>query len=26
MVGGILIAIYAFAMMISSLPRGEPQH
>jgi len=26
MVGGILIAVYAFAMMISPLPRGEPQH
>ncbi len=25
-VGGILIAVYGFAMMISPLPRGEPQH
>src|ERR1700741_3399571 len=25
-VGGILIAVYAFAMMISPLPRGEPLH
>ena len=24
--GGILIAVYGFAMMISPLPRGEPQH
>ena len=25
-VGGILIAVYGFAMMISPLPQGEPQH
>ena len=25
-VGGILIALYGFAMMTSPLPRGEPQH
>ncbi len=25
-VGGILIAVYGFAMMISPPPRGEPQH
>ena len=25
-VGGILIAIYGFAMMISPLPQGDPQH
>jgi TRAP-type C4-dicarboxylate transport system permease small subunit len=25
-VGGILIAIYGFAMMISPLPHGDPQH
>ena len=25
-VGGILIAVYGFAMMISPLPRGEAQH
>jgi TRAP-type C4-dicarboxylate transport system permease small subunit len=25
-VGGILIAIYGFAMMIGPLPQGEPQH
>ena len=25
-VGGILIALYGLAMMISPLPRGEPQH
>jgi TRAP-type C4-dicarboxylate transport system permease small subunit len=25
-VGGILIAVYGFAVMISPLPRGEPQH
>jgi TRAP-type C4-dicarboxylate transport system permease small subunit len=25
-VGGILIAIYGFAVMISPLPEGEPQH
>jgi TRAP-type C4-dicarboxylate transport system permease small subunit len=25
-VGGILIAVYGFAMMISPLPREEPQH
>jgi TRAP-type C4-dicarboxylate transport system permease small subunit len=25
-VGGILIAVYGFAMMISPLPRGETQH
>ena len=25
-VGGILIAVYGFAMMISPLPRGEPPH
>ena len=25
-VGGILIAVYALAMMISPLPQGEPQH
>jgi hypothetical protein len=25
-VGGILIAVYGFATMISPLPRGEPQH
>jgi TRAP-type C4-dicarboxylate transport system permease small subunit len=24
--GGILIAVYGFAMMISPLPQGEPQH
>ena len=25
-VGGILIAVYGFAMMISPLPHGDPQH
>jgi TRAP-type C4-dicarboxylate transport system permease small subunit len=25
-VGGLLIAVYGFAMMISPLPQGEPQH
>jgi TRAP-type C4-dicarboxylate transport system permease small subunit len=25
-VGGILIAVYGFAMMISPRPQGEPQH
>jgi TRAP-type C4-dicarboxylate transport system permease small subunit len=25
-VGGILIAIYGFAMMVSPLPHGDPQH
>jgi TRAP-type C4-dicarboxylate transport system permease small subunit len=25
-VGGVLIAVYGFAMMISPLPQGEPQH
>ena len=25
-VGGILIAVYGFAMMISPLPQGEPKH
>jgi TRAP-type C4-dicarboxylate transport system permease small subunit len=25
-VGGILIAVYGFAMMISPLPQGEPRH
>ena len=25
-VGGILIAVYGIAMMISPLPQGEPQH
>jgi len=25
-VGGILIAVYGLAMMISPLPQGEPQH
>lgn len=25
-VGGILIAVYGFAMMLSPLPQGEPQH
>jgi TRAP-type C4-dicarboxylate transport system permease small subunit len=25
-VGGILIAVYGFAMMILPLPQGEPQH
>jgi TRAP-type C4-dicarboxylate transport system permease small subunit len=25
-VGGILIAVYGFTMMISPLPQGEPQH
>jgi TRAP-type C4-dicarboxylate transport system permease small subunit len=25
-VGGVLIAVYGLAMMISPLPRGEPQH
>jgi TRAP-type C4-dicarboxylate transport system permease small subunit len=25
-VGGILIAVYGFAMMVSPLPQGEPQH
>src|SRR3954471_20102972 len=25
-VGGVLIAVYGFAMMISALPHGEPQH
>jgi len=25
-VGGILIAVYGFAMMISPVPQGEPQH
>ena len=25
-IGGILIAVYGFAMMISPLPQGEPQH
>jgi TRAP-type C4-dicarboxylate transport system permease small subunit len=25
-IGGILIVVYGFAMMISPLPRGEPQH
>ena len=25
-VGGMLIAVYGFSMMISPLPRGEPQH
>ena len=25
-VGGILIAVYGFAMMMSPLPQGEPQH
>jgi TRAP-type C4-dicarboxylate transport system permease small subunit len=24
--GGVLIAVYGFAMMISPLPQGEPQH
>jgi TRAP-type C4-dicarboxylate transport system permease small subunit len=25
-IGGVLIAVYGFAMMISPLPQGEPQH
>jgi hypothetical protein len=25
-IGGILIAVYGFAMMISPPPQGEPQH
>ena len=25
-IGGILIAVYGFAMMVSPLPQGEPQH
>ncbi len=25
-VGGVLIAVYGFAMMISPLPQGDPQH
>jgi hypothetical protein len=25
-VGGILIAMYGFAMMVSPLPQGDPQH